>query len=371
MPRYPKSIISLFLISFILFSCDCNKEKNTSIAKAELATNQNKKPKNIILLIGDGMGLSQVSIAQYYQDTPSNFERFPIIGLIKNSSATHVITDSAAGATAFSCGIKTGNRTIGVDKELNSVETILETVSKKGLATGLVVTSPITGATPASFYAHAKSRYEYEEIASYLPQSDVDFFAGGGLQFFNNRKDGKNIFTELDQHGFKVDTLSLPKEISEKKHAIILAKNEMPRINERGNYLIDASKLAINKLSKNEKGYFLMIEGSLIDWECHDQEVENLIDEQLDFDKTIGQILDYAIQNKETLVIVTADHETGAFALAMEDNDYGKIKPTLYSDDHTATMVPVFAYGPGSELFSGVYENTAIYHKMLSLFKRD
>ncbi len=314
------------------------------------------------------MGLSQVSIAQYYQDTPSNFDRFPVIGLSKTSSATHVITESAAGATAISCGIKAANKTMGIDENFYPVETIVEYVSKMGLSTGLVVTSSIVGATPASFYAHMKSRYDYEEVATLLPQSDIDFFAGGGLQFFNDRKDKKNLLIELEMSGFQVDTMKLPVEVSEKKHAIILGKDGMPKMSEgRGNFLSDATTLAIEKLSANKEGFFLMVEGSQIDWGCHDMDVDYLIDEQLDFDRTIGVAIDYAEKYGETLVIVTADHETGGFALAMDNNDYNKIKPILYSDDHSATMVPVFAYGLGAELFGGVYENTEIFHKMRSL----
>ena len=314
------------------------------------------------------MGLSQISLAQFYQETPSNFERFPIVGLIKTSSATHVITDSGAGGTALSSGVKTVNRTIGVDTNFNPVETVMELVIKKGLSTGLIATSSITNATPASFYAHNKSRYENEEIAASLLKSNIDFFAGGGLKYFNDRKDNVNLLTEFSNQGFQVDTLSLPSEVSEKKNAILLAKKGMPKMIEgRGDFLSDATTLAFKKLTQNNRGFFLMVEGSQIDWAGHDMDIEYLISEQLDFDKTLGVVLDFAKQNGETLIIVTADHETGAFALAMEDNDYNKIIPTLYSDDHSATMVPVFAYGPGAELFGGVYENTEIHTKMATL----
>ena len=353
---------------FILFSCDCNKDKNIENSTSVVNTTQVKKPKNIIFLIGDGMGLSQISLAQFYQETPSNFERFPVVGLIKTSSATHVITDSGAGGTSLSSGIKTINRTVGIDTLFNPSENIIEFVSKRGLSTGLVATSEITNATPASFYAHNKSRYKNEEIAVSLSKSEIDFFAGGGLKYFNDRKDNVNLLSELTDFGFQVDTLNLPSEVSEKKNAILLAKEGMPKISEgRGDFLSEATTLAFNKLSKNEKGFFLMVEGSQIDWACHDMDIDYLIDEQLDFDKTLGVVLDFAKQNGETLVIVTADHETGAFALAMEDNDYNKIIPTIYSDDHSATMVPVFAYGPGAELFGGVYENTEIHTNMVTL----
>ena len=362
----------LLLIAFIflnssLISCQ-EKEKEIITSTSYIIPKENKKPKNIILLIGDGMGLSQISLAQFYQETPSNFERFPVIGLTKTSSGTHLITDSGAAGTAISSGVKAIHKSVGIDKSYQPTETIIELASKNGFSTGIVVTSSITNATPASFYSHNKSRYENEEIAESLLKSEIDFFAGGGLNFFNKRKDSINLLTEFGRLGYQVDTLNLPLKTSKKKNAIILSEIGMPKMSEgRGNFLSEAMTQAFNKLSLNNKGFFLMVEGSQIDWAGHDMDIEYLIKEQLDFDKTIGVALDFAIKNGETLVIVTADHETGAFALAMEDNDYNKIIPTFYSDDHSATMVPVFAFGPGSEIFGGVYENTEIHTKMKSL----
>ncbi len=328
------------------------------------------KPKNIILLIGDGMGLSQVSASLFFSETPSNFERFSVIGLIKTSSSSDLITDSASGATAFASGVKTYNGAIGVTADSLAIETIVEQISVRGISTGLISTSSITHATPACFYAHVKSRRMEEDIATYLVNSEVDFFAGGGLDFFNKRKDGQDLSIHLKEKGFKVVTKKLPNKVSGKKQAILLAKNDMSTIVKgRGNFLPDATKLALKYLSKNENGFFLMIEGSQIDWGGHAKDSEYLISELLDFDKTIGVALDFAKQNGETLIIVTADHETGGFTLANERGDYNKINPTFSTDGHSATMVPVFAEGPGSIEFGGVYENTEIYTKMISLFK--
>ncbi|MEL6810032.1 MAG: alkaline phosphatase [Bacteroidota bacterium] len=363
-----KSTLLLLTLSVVLSACN---GKQTQIEKTPAST-KSKIPKNVILLIGDGMGLSQVSLTQYYGDEPSNFERFPTVGLIKTSSESHVITDSGAGATAYAAGVKTYNKAIGMGPDSTAVASIVETVSKSGYATGLVATSSIVHATPASFFAHVKTRYEYEKIATFLPKSDIDFFAGGGLEFFNKRKDSLDLIPELLANDFTLDTIELPSTISEKKHAILLAQNAMPKISEgRGDFLTNATLLAIEKLKTNDKGFFLMVEGSQIDWGCHDQEPDYVIKEQLDFDKTVGRVLDFAQKDEETLVIVTADHETGAFALAMDGRDYGKIKPSVYSGEHSAAMVPVFAFGPGSELFGGVYENTGIYHKMMKLLSRE
>ncbi len=349
-------------------SCVSVQVKDNTVSTQVTAT---KKPKNIILLIGDGMGLTQVSSAIFYKDGKPNFERFSTIGLSKTSSKSDLITDSAAGATVFSAGIKTYNGAIGVDKDTLSVPTIVEQLSKRGLSTGIIATSSIVHATPASFYAHVKYRYLYDEIAAFAPTSGVDFFAGGGTKFFTQRKDGKNLLDRMKQDGYTVITDKLPAAPTSGKEIILLAEDGMPTMSEgRGDFLPNATKLALEKLSKNEKGFFLMVEGSQIDWGGHANDADYLIQELLDFDKTLGVALDFAKENGETLVIVTADHETGGFTLAADGADYNKIKPTFSTPGHSATMVPVFAEGPGAALFNGIFENTAIYDKMMLLLDK-
>ena len=353
-------IISIFLIT--------SGVSGLTAQENILGNTENSKPKNIVLLIGDGMGLSEVSASQFYNKTTTNFERFSTIGLIKTSSSNELITDSAAGATAFSTGIKTYNGAIGVDKNGAATETIVEQLVNKGYATGLIATSSIVHATPASFYAHAKSRRLYEDIATFLPYSKIDFLAGGGLKFFNNREDGNDLFSEFKKNGYQVHTKELPKSVSKKKQVILLEEDAMPKmLDGRGDFLPNATKLALSALSKNDTGFFLMIEGSQIDWGGHDNDADYLISELLDFDKTIGIVLDFSQKNGETLVIVTADHETGGFTLSADRGDYNKIKPKFSTSGHSATMVPVFAEGPNASLFGGIYENTEIYHKIKSL----
>lgn len=366
--KFKFSLLTL-LFSFLLLSTSCVSVQVSDNAISTISS-EVKKPKNIILLIGDGMGLSQVSAAIYYKDGKPNFERFSTIGLSKTSSASELVTDSAAGATVFSTGIKTYNGAIGVDKDTIAVPTIVEQLSKHGFATGIVATSSIQHATPASFYAHVKSRRLYEEITEFAPNSGVNFFAGGGLKYFNNRKDGKDLLATMRAKGYEVITDHLPTTPSEKNELILLAKDAMPKMSEgRGDFLPNATKLALEKLSKNEKGFFLMVEGSQIDWGGHDNDTDYLIQELLDFDKTIGVALDFAKQNGETLIIVTADHETGGFTLASDGKDYNKIKSSFSTTGHSGTMVPVFAEGPGASLFNGIYESIEVYHKMMALIE--
>ena len=372
MSLFLKKYIIVFFISIFFISCKSQKEFVSLETTRNKAITPTKKVKNIILLVGDGMGLSQVSASQFYNKNASNFNRFPVIGLIKTSSSSDLITDSAASATAFASGIKTYNGALGVNTDTLAVKTIVEEISKIGISTGIISTSSIVHATPAAFYTHTKKRSMYEDIASQLVSSDIDFFAGGGINYFNDRKDKRNLILELEKKGFSINTESLPKNtkpVLNKKQGYLLAPNGMPKmLDGRGEFLTNATKLAIESLSSNEEGFFLMIEGAQIDWGGHDNDADYLISELIDFDNTIGVALDFAKLNGETLVIVTADHETGGFTLAQDNGNYNKIKPVFSTGGHSATMVPVFAKGPNAEDFGGIYEDTAIYNKMKSLF---
>lgn len=333
-----------------------------------------RKPKNVILLIGDGMGLSQVSYAIVESTERLNFERFKQIGMSKTAASNHKITDSAAGATAISTGKKTYNGAIAVDDNKQYLPTILELAEKKGIATGLVATSAITHATPASFIAHRESREMYEEIALDFLNTEVDVFIGGGYDHFAKRKDNKDLIQALKDREYNVITnvQELYSYNSPKKLAALIAPKHLAPVREgRGNYLETATELSINLLSKDPDGFFLMVEGSQIDWGGHANDAEYIRTEVLDFDKAIKKALDFAQKDGNTLVIVTADHETGGFALSgnEEDKSQNKIEPKFTTKNHTGVMVPVYAYGPGSEKLAGIYENTYIFNVMKEILK--
>ncbi len=340
---------------------------NHRIPSDQRQVRESPAAKNIILLIGDGMGLSQISSAFYFKETLLHFARFHNIGLMRTSS-TERITDSAAGATAFSAGKKTYNGAIGVDSDTISIPTIVEILSDEKWKTGVISTSSITHATPASFYAHVKSRAMEEEIAAQLSTSEIDFIAGGGLGFFTDstRADGQDYLQTLKKNGFTLQTEKLSATVDPKqKYAFLLAEDQMSSVLEgRGDFLPQATKLALNYLSANNDNFFLMIEGSMIDWGGHGNNTEFLVSEMIDFDEAIGIALDFAEQDGNTLVIVTADHETGGFTLSAGET-YDEINPTFSNGGHSTALVPVAAYGPGSELFRGIYENTEIFHKMM------
>lgn len=349
---------------------------NVCLLKLNAQETQTEEPLNVILMIGDGMGIPQVSSAFYFGESTPNFERFEEIGLHKSYSTSHKITDSAAGATAFSTGQKTYKRAIGVSKDTIPQETILEKLKKDGYQTGLISLTSITHATPASFYAHVKDRDMHEEIAAQLVTADVDFLAGGGRKFLSNRSDGKNLFSTLLEHNYHLDTLKLGNSKAGMRNAFILEDEGLPsKIEGRGDFLKEASLEALDYFGKAEKPFFLMIEGSYIDWGGHDMNPEMMIEEVADFDTTIGAVLDYVETHPNTLLVITADHETGGASIGKYyevDEETGektevpeKVAVYFTTDQHSGELIPVFAAGKGAENFKGIYQNSAIYHKIL------
>lgn len=325
------------------------------------------------------MGLSEVTTGFYFGEQPSVFTRFHHIGLQQTSSAKEKVTDSAASGTAMATGTKTYNGAIGIDTTLTPHQSIAELTASLGWGTGVIATSTITHATPASFYAHVFYRGMEDQIASQLLDSEMDFFAGGGLARFIARADSIDLLPLAAEKGFLIDSsqLAAPGTLqADQKYGFLLAMGNMLARNEgRGDFLPDATQLAISHLSQNPEGFFLLVEGSQIDWAGHSNNAEQLVAEMLDFEKTIAAALDYAEKDGHTLVVVTGDHETGGFTLAPAKNDqsgvsdYREIQPAFATTDHSATLIPVFAYGPGAEKFQGVYQNTEIFHKMAALVR--
>ncbi len=319
-------------------------------------------------MIGDGMGLSHITAGMYNNSNFTALQQFPIVGLIKTHAADDLVTDSAAGATAFACGVKTYNGAIAMNMQGQPVRTIMEEAVNKGYRSGLVVTCSVVHATPACFVAHNEFRNNYEEIASDFIRSGLNFFVGGGKKYFDRRNDSRNLVEVMKKSGIQIGTyleedLESIKITSEKFGYFTSDDHPLPALQGR-TFLPKASIIGINHLSKpGANGFFMMIEGAQIDWGGHGNNSNYIIAEFLDFDKAIHEVLNWALEDKNTLVIVTADHETGGFALN-PGSTMQRINGGFTTTQHTASMVPVFAFGPGSELFSGIYDNTEIYQKM-------
>ncbi|MFV0520891.1 MAG: alkaline phosphatase [Mangrovibacterium sp.] len=327
-------------------------------------------PKNIILMIGDGMGTSQIFAGVTANGGSLFLDNFNHLGFSKTQSASSYITDSAAGGTALSSGYKTYNGAIGVDVDTIAHPSVRAIAEDEGMATGLVSTSAITHATPASFIAHQPSRTMYEEIAGDLLKTDIDVFIGGGYKHFADRKDRKDLITELKNKGYKVlkDIDEITK-VKEGKLAGLTALTHNPEASKRNGMLPKATETAINILSKDDDGFFLMVEGSQIDWGGHQNNTTLLVEEMLDFDEAIGKALEFAAKNGETLIVITADHETGGFALTDGDIEKGMVKGDFIWGEHTAVMVPIFAFGPGAEKFTGIMENSEVGKILIELVK--
>jgi alkaline phosphatase len=337
---------------------------------AVTAQKKAKQPKNIILMIGDGMGVAQIYAGLTGNYGRLNLEQFPVVGFHKNQASNAYVTDSAAGATALSCGVKTYNGAIGVGPDGESLPTILEIAEENGLATGLVATCSITHATPASFISHQPSRSLDDDIAMDFLATDIDVFIGGGRQHFANRADGVNLIDSLRNRNYQIaNSIEEVQQIKSGKLAAFLADDQQPRVSEgRGEELLQSTEVALNLLKTNKKGMFLMVEGSQIDWGGHSNNTQYIVEEMIDFDKAIGKVLEFAKNDGNTLVIITADHETGGFTINKGSTETGVVEGKFTTGSHTGVMIPVFAYGPGSEAFAGIYENNEIFHKMIKAY---
>lgn len=372
-------IYNILILAVIALFSACDTKRNAIITAEPQIMEKSidtptKQAKNIIFMVGDGMGITQISSGMYSNNNKLNLERIKTIGLHKCYSSDNLITDSAAGATAFACGVKTYNGAIGVNPDTIPMQTILEEAELKGLKTGIVATSTIEHATPASFVAHNKSRKNYEEIALDFLTAGCEIYIGGGQKSFDRRDmDERNLTEELTAKGYTVVS-HVDKEVDEidmtnvDKLMYYTADSSPLPASQGRDYLQPASLLSIDHLNKNnDNGFFLMIEGSQIDWGGHANDANMIITEVLDFDKTIGAVLDFAERDGNTLVVITADHETGGFAI-QNGSKMNDLETAFTSDYHTADLIPVFAFGPGAEAFSGIYENTAIYDKMRAAY---
>lgn len=329
-----------------------------------------RQAKNIILLIGDGMGLGQISSAMYSNNNHLAMAEFPVVGFQKTHSFDNLITDSAAGATAMCCGVKTFNGALGVTSDTLPCLTILEEAKQHGLAAGLVATATIVHATPAAFVAHQESRISYEAIALDVLDSKVDLLIGGGAQYFNSRQaDNRNLYAELRNKGYYVSDHTVEDLLRAPFHpgrgfVFFTAETQPGGASQGRSYLQWATRYGLKYLQqRSEKGFFVMIEGSQIDWKSHHNDAREVVRETLDFDLAVREALEFAKGRDDTLVIVTADHETGGMTIN-PGSKMGRPKIVFSTNSHTAAMAPVFAFGPSAELFSGIYDNTGIHTRM-------
>lgn len=328
-----------------------------------------KKVKNIIFMIGDGMGLEQISAAWVSNGGKLNFDNFSKVGIQRSYSANKLVTDSAAAGSALATGHKTNNGMISMTPDSVAVKSLAEEAMEKGKRAGAAVTCRVNDATPAVFFSHSPSRSNQEDIVAQMASSGVYFLSGGGIKYWKDRKDGRDITAEIQEKGY---SFAATKEelmaVEEGPVVALMAPKELDPALDRGD-ILPASVTKALQLLDNKKGFFLMIEGSMIDDGGHDNKAGHTMEEIFDFDRTLGIVLEWAEKDGETLVVVTADHATGGMTLLSGSIAEKRIRVNFSTTGHNGVALPVFAWGPHSEDFVGVYENTELSDKIRKLIK--
>ncbi len=305
-----------------------------------------QKARHIILMIGDGMGSEHVWAAWAANGGKLNLEQLPVIGMSRTASASHAVTDSAAGGTAIACGERTKNGTVGQSPEGDRKFTsIARRLGAEGYATGLVATKTITDATPASFYASAESRNHTARIAAQLPGPGFAVVLGGGSE------DVPAETVEKMRKGGALVELAAP--------------HNLPPATQRGDYLPQSVERALGVLGEGDRPFFLMVEGSQVDTASHWNNMEEMVAEVLDFDRAVGVVLKWMAEHPDTLLVVTADHQTGGLSLHDADVAKGEVKGSFSSLNHTGFAVPVYAAGAGAKAFAGIYDNRGILGRLM------
>jgi alkaline phosphatase len=325
-------------------------------------------PKNIVLMVGDGMGSSHLTAGRVVSGSLS-IERLNVGGMVATHSSDKLVTDSAAAATAMATGKKTNNGMLSQSPDGKPFKTLFEYAKENKKSRGVAVTCSVTHATPAAFAAHVASRKMAPEIAKQMAEAELEVMFGGGLGYFmpkgmkdSKRKDERNLIDLLAKRGEVVVQEKHFSGLAEDKPASALIAIDHPASSEKRELPLSVmTAKALSILSSDKDGFVLVVEGSQIDWRAHANDEEGVIRETIEFDKAVGVVMDFASKNGETLVVVTADHETGAMSLldgSIADKTVSKIE--FESHGHSGEMVPLFAFGPGAAVFGGIKDNTFI-----------
>lgn len=374
MKRTLLSLLLLFVFAFTGIAEETDKRKyaNTFTYTPYTPTfkndGTNKKVRGVILMIGDGMGITQAASGFFSNNNDLAMFKLKNMGYVRTYSKSGFTTDSAASGTTYGCGIKTKNGFIGMSQDSIPAPNISEKIAPKGYVTGIITTDNLDGATPGAFFAHVPSRNMSAEILAQLSESDLDFFAGGNVSKFDQHP------TELENlrnAGFTLinDYKSISQNKSAERLGLIANDSDVKSIiNGRGDFLPYTTKQALDYLSaKKSKGFFLMVESSQIDGGGHTNDTGYTVTEVIDFDMAISEALKFADSRGDILVIITADHETGGMTMPTGRYSDNLIHAIYTTGGHTGMLVPVFAYGPHSQEFKGIMENTDIHEKIMKI----
>lgn len=354
--------ISLLLLALFLISCTKSNNRET-VEITPLPTNEEV---SVIILLGDGMGIPQLTAA-YAEHQYLNLSQYPYSGLVLTQAADMFVTESSAGATAMYYGMRTNYGYLGVDVNKNPLNGLYQQLKSRNYKRGIITSSFITDATPAALYHHGTDRHAYEDIALDFVKDFPDFSVAGGKKHFDERTDGLNLLDSLSNKGVH---LFYEDDDIEQLHQLptmgLLYPSRPPYLNDgRTDFLKTASLKALDLFGQDP--YFLLIEAGLIDIGGHDTNIDRQIEETLELDEIAGDLLNYAKNHDNVLVLIVADHECGALTLLQGE---GQNYIANYAvDEHSGNMVACFAYGPGAEKFTGMMENSDIYHKLSDILK--
>jgi alkaline phosphatase len=353
-------------------------------SKEPMANPSGLRPRNIILCIGDGMGVNQVALARDSGVGPGGrlwMETMPYAGLVSTHNASGEVTDSAAAITAILCGVKTSNKRLGQDADGTDWITLPERLREEGYRVGAAVTCSITHATPAGLAAHVSNRDQEILIAVQMFDAKIDVLFGGGRTYWlpdsqpgGARSDGRNLLSEAQQAGWQIVQDSRQMEAVSSGRVIGLLQDDALTTLPPEPSLAEMTQAALRILSSSQDQshpFFLMVEGSQIDWAGHQNNQAACVRQALLFDMAVRAALEFAVRDQHTLVLVTADHETGDLTLSGGTAKPGNLKARWGSQDHSAAKVPIYAYGPGAQTFTGVLDNTQIALKIARLMDLD
>lgn len=334
--------------------------------------------RNVIYMIGDGMGLAQVSMLMVEEHfAPTAFDRVQNVALSSTYSANNRVTDSAAAGTALATGHKTNNKMLGQTPDGKAVESLIARASDQGMPTGIAVTCYLQHATPAAFYAHVPNRDDSKAITADMLTSKVDVLIGGGRRWLAEEcTKGGSYLDAFAKRGYTVvESLDQADRVQGGKLLCAAAEGHLPRAAERGDFLPDATEKALEILSaestKSGTGFVLLVEGSQIDMAGHANDAKWLLAEMRDFERAVAVAMDFADRTPGTLVVITADHETGGVTLPGNEDDFTQaesgVQTIFSSGGHTATLVPVYLYGAGADRIAGVLDNTELSQRIAEL----
>ncbi|NQD72049.1 alkaline phosphatase [Sphingobacterium shayense] len=329
--------------------------------------------RNVILLIGDGMGMGHVQAVISANRGQANMSKMKHIGFSFTSSFSPGNTDSGAGGSAIATGQKTLNEHLSVDTNGNPLPRIPSIIRPWGVHTGIVSTGDLSDATPAAFYTSNKDRNASEAISnSLIYNKDTDILVGGKPSAYNDSKKWNQFAAALRGNEFDLPVSKQEFLASKSERLIYFLPDSLTRPvkDGRGPILSEILVATIDKLKHRDQGFFIMAEGAQIDWGGHARDLEYTLTETQDFDQAVGEALRFADHDGNTLVIVVADHETGALSLLDTDWKSGFVHGNFASNDHSSMAVPVFTYGPGAQNFTGFFQNTYIFDRIVALFRK-